>query len=336
MSKIDEIVADVVKNFDDKEIDKLIAKLKKNKHNPIVWTNNNTILNEYSIRGDKNYFKLKVAKNNETNLKYMRMTRFGASVSINTRTEFTKLMTYLKTGAMNLGWYDAEDVDILKNLDDYIIKYKDEHEKIGGLRNTISGLRERIINMDLSKFEDALKEFHDMYTNKHKEEDLQKFLEQNMWLLGDEYVYQQPISFSQFPLWTSKLDFFVKRFDGFYDIVEIKKADAKLFCGLDKTENKLLTPTRESPMSGDLKDAISQIINYLEQTNTLGDALHKLNENIKIHKPRGYIIIGRDNVKYKDAITTINDYLNNIEILTYDRLYEKAEGFVTRIKKGHI
>jgi len=156
-----------------------------------------------------------------------------------------------------------------------------------------------------------------------------------MWLLGDEYVYQQPIPISQFPMWTSKLDFFVKRYDGFYDIVEIKKASAELFTGLDKTDHKLLTPTRESPMSGDLKDAISQIINYLEQANTLGDSLHKLNENIKIHKPRGYIIIGREDAKYKDAITTVNDYLNNIEILTYDRLYEKAKGFVARIKKGH-
>jgi len=116
-------------------------------------------LHDYSIRGDKKYFKLQVAETNETNQRYLRMVRPAQSLSIRTETEFTKLMTYLKTGAMNLGWYDAEDVDILKNLDDYIIKYQGEREKIGGLRNTISGLRERLISMDISKFEEALKQF---------------------------------------------------------------------------------------------------------------------------------------------------------------------------------
>ncbi len=77
-------------------------------------------------------------------------------------------MTYLKTCAIKLGWYNAEDVDILKNLDDYITKYKDELDKIGGLQNTISGLRERLISMDISKFEDALKKFKDIYTPDHK------------------------------------------------------------------------------------------------------------------------------------------------------------------------
>lgn len=276
-----------------------------------------------------------MAETNETHQRYLRMIRPGQSLSVKTESEFTKFMTYLKTGAINLDWYNAEDVDILKNLDDYITKYKNEHEKINSLRNTISGLRERLISMDISKFEEGLKEFKILYSNPHKEEDLQKILEQNTWLLGDEYVYQQPIPISQFPMWTSKLDFFVKRYDGFYDIVEIKKADAELFTGLEKTEHKLLAPTRESPMSGELKNAISQIINYLEQANTLGDSLHKLNDTINIHKPRGYIIIGREDEKYKNAITTINYYLNNIEILTYDRLYEKARGFVTRIKKGY-
>ena len=335
MSKIDEIVNDAVENLDDKEIDRLITKLKKNKHNPIVWKEQNKTLNEYSIRGDKKWFKLQVAKNNETNQKYLRAIRPGQTLAIKSESELAKFMTFLKTGAINLGWYHAEDVDILQNLDDYITKYNDKNEKIDSLRSTIVGLRERIINMDISQFEASLKEFRETYTNEHDEKDIQKFLEKNTWILGDEYVYQQPIFFSQFPMWQDKLDFFVKRYDGFYDIVEIKKADAKLFVGLENVENKLKSPTRESPMAGDLKDAVSQIINYLEEANILRQAINEMNDNIKIHKPRGYIIIGREDVKYKDAITTVNDYLKNIEILTYDRLYEKARGFVTRIKKGH-
>ena len=88
-------------------------------------------------------------------------------------------------------------------------------------------------------------------------------------------------------------------------------------------------------MSGELKDAISQIINYLEEANTYRHAIHDINSSINIHKPRGFVIIGKSNPKYDKAIITLNDYLNDIRILTYDDLYAKANSFIVRIKKGH-
>ncbi len=263
----------------------------------------------------------------------MRSIKSGQSLSIKNEKEFSKFLTNLKTGASNLGWYRAEDVNILQNLDDYITKYKGKDEKIKDLRKTIAGLRERILNMDITQFEDSLEKFKELYTNDHEEKDIQKFLENNTWILGDEYVYQQPIFFSQFPMWTDKLDFFLKRYDGFYDIIEIKKATADLFVGLTG-DTKIISPTRESPMAGDLKDAISQIINYLEEANIFRQALREINNYINIHKPRGIVIIGRDNKNYNQAVVTLNDYLNDIQILTYDNLYEKAKGFIDRIKKG--
>jgi len=334
VTKISDIAKKATANLSDKEIDKLISAIKKNKQNPITWKDHNKLLNEYSIHGGKKWFKVQVAQNIESNNKYLRTLRAGQSLSIKNEKEFTKFLTYLKTGAINLGWYSAEDVDILQNLDDYITKNEDQSEKIGKLRTTIVGLRERILNMDISQFEESLKKFKETYTNEHEEKDIQEFLKDNTWILGDEYVYQQPIFFSQFPMWKDKIDFFLKRYDGYHDIIEIKKADAKLFVGLD--ENKpIISPTRESPIAGDLKDAISQIISYLEEANVLKHALRELNDNITIHKPRGLVIIGRSDAKYNKAITTLNDYLNDIRILTYDDLYTKASGFISRIKKGN-
>jgi len=334
MTKITDIADTASSGLSDKDIDKLISALMKKKQVQITWKEHNKTLNEYSIIGGKKWFKVQVAQNNDTNNKYLRTLRAGQSLSIKNEEEFTKFLTYLKTGAIHLGWYNAEDVDILQNLDDYITKNKDQSGKIGKLRTTIAGLRERIINMDISQFEESLEKFKEIYTNVHDEKDIQKFLTDNTWILGDEYVYQQPIFFSQFPMWKDKLDFFLKRYDGFHDIIEIKKANAELFVGLDE-DKPIISPTRESPMAGDLKNAISQIINYLEEANILRQALYELNNNITIHKPKGYVIIGRSDPKYNKAITTLNDYLNDIRILTYDDLYTKAGGFINRIKKGH-
>lgn len=334
MTKIDDRAKEAVANLSDKEIDKLILAIRNKKQNPIKWKEHNTLLNNYSITTGRKWFKLQVAQNNDTNLKYLRSIKPGQSLSIKDEKEFTKFLTYLKTGAINLGWYNAEDVDILHKLDDYVTKNKGQGEKIGKLRTTIAGLREIIISMDLSQFEESLEKFKEIYTNPHEEKDIQEFLQNNAWILGDEYVFQQPIFFSQFPMWKDKLDFFLKRYDGYYDIVEIKKADTPLFSGLDENI-KIISPTRKSPMSGDLKDAISQIINYLEEANIFRQALHELNNNITIHKPRGLVIIGRNDPKYNKAITTLNDYLNDIRILTYDELYTKAGGFITRFKKGN-
>lgn len=335
MTKINDIATKAVFNLSDKDIDKLISSIRKKKKNPIHWSDHNKTLNEYSVtEGGHKWFKIRVAQNNDTSSKYLKFLRAGQSLDIKNEKEFAKFSTYLKTSAINLGWYNAEDVDILKNLDDYITKNKDQDDKIGNLRNTISGLRERIINMDISQFEQALKDFKELYSNDHSEQDIQDFLKNNTWILGDEYVYQQPIFFSQFPMWKDKLDFFLKRYDGFYDIIEIKKADAKLFVGLDEN-TQLISPTRESPMAGDLKDALSQIINYLEEANILRQSLRDI-LGINIYKPRGFVIIGKNDKIYNQAITTLNDYLNDIRILTYDDLYTKATGFITRIKIGHI
>ena len=327
-------IAKLTDSLSDTEKNKLIRLIQQNFQNTISWKERHEILNEYRVIDGKKWFKLLVAQNNETNEKFLRAYRLGQSLSIKTKAEFTKFLTHLKTGAINLDWYDAGDAELFQSLDDYIAKNKDQNDKIDTLRSNMAELKERLINMDISQFEEALKEFKRIYTGKHDESDIQEFLKNNAWILGDEYVYQQPVFFSQFPMWQDKLDFFIKRYDGYYDIIEIKKGNAKLFLGLDE-RTTINSPTRKSPMSGELKDAISQIINYLEEANTYRHAIHDINSSINIHKPRGFVIIGKSNPKYDKAIITLNDYLNDIRILTYDDLYAKANSFIVRIKKGH-
>jgi len=122
MTKIDDRAKAAVADLSDKEIDKLIPAIRDKKQNPFRWKEHNALLNDYSITTGRKWFKLQVAQNNDTNLKYLRSIKPGQSLSIKNEKEFTKFLTYLKTGAINLGWYNAEDVDILHKLDDYVTK----------------------------------------------------------------------------------------------------------------------------------------------------------------------------------------------------------------------
>ena len=233
-------IAKLTDSLSDTEKNKLIRLIRQNFQNTISWKERHATLNEYRVIDGKKWFKLLVAQNNETNEKFLRAYRPGQSLAIKTKVEFTKFLTHLKTGAINLDWYDAGDAELFQSLDDYIAKNKDQNDKINTLRSNMAELKERLINMDISQFEDALKKFKKIYTGKHDESNIQEFLKNNAWILGDEYVYQQPVFFSQFPMWQDKLDFFIKRYDGYYDIIEIKKGNAKLFLGLDeRTTTKL-------------------------------------------------------------------------------------------------
>ena len=49
---------------------------------------------------------------------------------------------------------------------------------------------------------------------------------------------------------------------------------------------------------------------------------------IFVHKPKGTIVIGRTHPDEKEAIRTLNSYLHQIEVLTYDDLLNRAKEFV--------
>ena len=166
--------------------------------------------------------------------------------------------------------------------------------------------------------------------NKPDEEDIQKWLKSHQWVLGVEYMESQPIEkVSQFSFDDSRFDFFMQRFDTFFDIIELKKPSAKLFTGSGITEDV----SRTKPMSKELGAAISQMIHYIELANRRKKEL-KEDCKIDIYKPRGLIIIGRTNANKDDSkrLRSVVSYLVNIEVLSYDMLYRKARTFLKHIK----
>ena len=318
--------------LNDRDIEKLLREIGKRKQNIIKWLDDKILIDEYQIQTGKLWFKIQLAKDKNTTKKYLRAIRAGQSLTIKNKKEFAPFLSALTVGAKKHGWYDkttSNDTSI-QQLYDFAAMHKHDKTKIRELLDKISELRTQLINADIPKYTAKLKEFKALYEKDPLEKELQKFLESNLWIFGDLYTSQKSISFNfaQFPLFDNKLDFFLQRYDGFYDIVEIKRSGVSLFTGTDAALK------REAPITKEVKDAISQIIDYLESAIMMKSALSEYNEQIKIHKPKGVIIIGRGNKRYDKQITTLNDYLNGIQVLTYDALYEKANKYLTSIQQS--
>jgi hypothetical protein len=130
----------------------------------------------------------------------------------------------------------------------------------------------------------------------------------------------------------------LQRYDTFYDIFEIKQPSVDLFRekpGRQSISEALISATRESPISNDLRDAISQMIGYLESAEIWANSLFRA-KGILLHKPKGMIVIGRSKKSELQAIRTLNFYLNHFEIITYDDLLNKGKEFVKMIERRKL
>ena len=339
-TKIEDLTNDLSITTRLPEIIKKAASQKKTDVKKVIlpWKDSNKILHEFSINNSSGgWMKLTVAERNNDKKKYLRLRKFKQNFNINSPEHLANIVDATYDGAKFLGWKKGDGSHLLKLVNK--IKALEEsdskkNERIRELNEKVFDLRLRQLNTQIPKFKKDLADFKKLLDGHSLENKLQEFLEDHTWLFGLEYVEKQPISFNQFELSDSRFDFLLQRYDTFYDIFEIKTATAPLLVGDEIDSSKIDSTTRKSPISAELKNAISQIIGYLELTNIHSKDLRK--NGIILHKPKGKIVIGRSKGKVKPVIRTINSYLNNIEIMTYDDLLLTSKEFVTRIQGRHL
>ncbi len=171
----------------------------------------------------------------------------------------------------------------------------------------------------IPELEIKVKQFEKLLDKKHTDEKtIQGFLHKEYWMLGARYrrIHRE--------MWAGlkgRNDFILEKESGFSDVLELKLPTDELF-----------TLGRKPRMSGALKDALSQMAEYLHyyHVNYLS---HKEQTNMDVLYPKGIIVIGRRKENEKQLLESHNAILSKITILTYDDVIGEARQVIKTLKK---
>lgn len=154
---------------------------------------------------------------------------------------------------------------------------------------------------------------------KRTEKELQNFLYKNFWMFGSNY---KNVRKEQKAGMKGRNDFLIQVEGNFYDIIELKKPEHKLF-----------TKTKNPTIHSDLKDAISQMARYLDYYHK-HYLSHKEQTELNVLYPKGIIVIGR-NKDTDRKLLKAHELIwgKNIEILTYDDILDRAKQSIKNIRK---
>lgn len=153
------------------------------------------------------------------------------------------------------------------------------------------------------------------------ERDIGEFLKKNPSIFGLHYVNAS--SEDKIGL-NGRTDFLMEKVDGYYDIIELKGPNDKIF-SQDKERNYLVwTPVA--------KNAICQIINYLNKYDLL--YLSQKEETQKdVLYPKGIIVMGKRTEAEKKVLKIHNHFLNHIEIKTYNDIFDDIKTSIDNLDK---
>jgi hypothetical protein len=222
--------------------------------------------------------------------------------------------------------YLSEDI-ILRNLKNLGIDAKIEFMSFEKILDLIETKMPNYIwkkeDIPLSVRERILEEFKKkLDCPELPEEDFKQFFKENQWLLkvGLKYEGILPEQKAGSKL---RVDFLLKRYDGYYDIMELKR----------HTEDIIVGGDWDWKLSSKCEAAICQVLRYMDyyQRNVANEYY---DFGIDVYQPWGYIVIGQiteDDIRRK--LRLINSTYHRIKIKTYDDLYEEAKRLVETSKQ---
>jgi len=176
--------------------------------------------------------------------------------------------------------------------------------------------KNRIPDMEskIRKFEKLLKQ-----PLKRKEKEIQNSLYDEFWMFGARY---RSVHKETWAGMKGRNDFLIEMEPGFYDIVELKKPEHKLF-------------TKNKTMSKELKDALSQMARYRDYYSK-HYLSHKEQTGMDVLYPLGIIVIGRRKESERNLLRAHESIFHRIEILTYDDVLDRSKQTVINIKNRKI
>ncbi|MCK5085810.1 MAG: DUF4263 domain-containing protein [Candidatus Pacebacteria bacterium] len=188
---------------------------------------------------------------------------------------------------------------------------------------------ELAIALEHAKRLSSLKQFEQMLNMDKLEHDWQKWFIANSWVLGSEFVRildERHIDVQNIS------DFLMEAYDGFLDIVEIKRPEGKLEFWSKPIDHGNYVP------SSDLTKAITQASKYIYEVERESNSVKFIERtgNIKTVKPRCILIFGRSNNwnnSQIEAYRIMNSNYHNLTVMTYDHVLSRAKRIIG-IKKS--
>lgn len=166
----------------------------------------------------------------------------------------------------------------------------------------------------------AIASFELMLADDLTEQPWQEWFKENSWVLGTEFVRvleERAIDTQHIS------DFLMQAYDGFLDIVEIKRPEGRLTFWADKLDQGNPVP------SSYLTKAITQASRYIYEVEREANSV-KFKERVgevKTIKPRCILIFGRSNdwdSERAESYRILNSTFHNLTILTYDHVLDRA------------
>lgn len=153
------------------------------------------------------------------------------------------------------------------------------------------------------------------------EQKWQEWFKKNDWVLGSEFVR----ILDEREIDTANItDYLMQAYDGFLDIIEIKRPEGDLKFWADRQDHGNYVP------SSDLTKAITQATKYIYEVEREANSVKFLEKvgNIKTIKPRCILIFGRSadwNNDQREAYRILNSSYHNLTIMTYDHVLSRAK-----------
>jgi hypothetical protein len=170
----------------------------------------------------------------------------------------------------------------------------------------------------------SIKQFEVMLGENHPEAKWQPWFKENSWVLGSEFVRV----LDDRNIDTENIsDYLMEAYDGFLDIVEIKRPEGELKFWAASLDHGNYVP------SSDLTKAITQANRYIFEVEREVNSVKFLTRvgGVRTVKPRCILIFGRSNEWNEDqteAYRILNSAFHNLSIMTYDHVLGRAKRMV--------
>lgn len=159
----------------------------------------------------------------------------------------------------------------------------------------------------------------------------QEFIEDNLWLLGLDYVHMRP----GHDVPRGSLDFILERFDGFHDLLELKSPQDRIIEAPDAKDG--LPPSASSfRLSSALANALAQIHVYRDILTAHTEILDTQYGLPHSRDPNVVIVIGRGELlpPHRAAVLReLNRSLHRVEVVPYDQLGHRASAILDSVQK---